>query len=522
MRAGSHSIKSVRFATERFIARVTALPAHAAALWQQLQPRHFPIAYKLALIITLVITVGMTLLGMVVLDNQTRLLRQQMNQFGHALIRQLAESAKEPLLAADSLTLRMAADNMTSHAGVLGAAIYSDEHKPIVAEGLVPPPREFATLLKQTEGNSSAVATVEWNSLQDEEPTMAVAFFSPIVVRELTVGYVLLSFDHSQLNRAQRETLNAITAATLLMVMLGAIASVIVGKRLSRPINDLMDASLEVSRGNYSFRFQERRNDEIGTLMQAFNTMSAGLLRKEQVESVFSRYVSPKVAKQVLSDLEQVQLGGQHVNASVLFADIVGFTALSENMQPQQINALLNEYFSIIGQAAHAYHGHVDKYMGDCAMLVFGVPPQEENHSVQAICCAVLIQRLIGEFNLQRETRGEVPLHFHISCNSGVMLAGNMGSHDRMDYTVVGDAVNLASRLATVAEADQIIISKEMLDLPAVQGEVLCEEHATIRLRGKQQPVATFRVVDVAEPHLDYLQQQFRHILRRTANRTGT
>ena len=462
----------------------------------------------------------MTLLGMVVLDNQTRLLRQQMNQFGHALIRQLAESAKEPLLAADALSLRMAADSMTSHAGVLGAAIYSDEHKPIVTEGLTPPLPEFTTLLKQTAGNNT-VATVEWNSIQDGETTTAVAFFSPIVVRELTVGYVLLSFDHSQLSRAQRETLNAITAATLLMVMLGAIASIIVGKRLSRPINDLMDASLEVSRGNYSFRFQERRNDELGTLMQAFNTMSAGLLRKEQVEQVFSRYVSPKVAKQVLSDLEQVQLGGQHVNASVLFADIVGFTALSENMLPQQINALLNEYFSIIGEAAHAYHGHVDKYMGDCAMLVFGVPQQDENHSLHAICCAVLIQRLICEFNLQREARGEVPLHFHISCNSGVMLAGNMGSHDRMDYTVVGDAVNLASRLATVAEADQIIISKEMLDLPVINDQVICEEHATIRLRGKQQPVATFRVVDVAEPHQDYLQQQFRHILRRADIRTS-
>lgn len=514
MRAGSQALKSVRFATERLISRIAALPARAASFWQQLQPRHFPIAYKLALIITLVITVGMTMLGMVVLDNQTRLLRQQMNQFGHALIRQLAESAKEPLLAADTLNLRMAADNMTSHAGVLGAAIYSDEHEPIVREGLIPPPLQLAALLRQA-SDPSGVTTTEWTGTLNGDTTTAVAFFSPIVVRELTVGYVLLSFDHSQLVRAQRQTLNAITAATIMMVLLGAIASILLGKRLSRPINELMDASLEVSRGNYSFRFAERRNDEIGTLMNAFNAMSDGLVRKEQVEHVFSRYVSPKVAKQVLSDLQQVELGGQHVQASVLFADIVGFTALSETMTPQQLNMLLNEYFSLIGEAAHAYHGHVDKYMGDCAMLVFGVPQHDDNHSLQSLFCAVLIQRLIEELNVQREARGEIPLHFHISCNSGMMLAGNMGSHDRMDYTVVGDAVNLASRLATVAEADQIIISRDMYELPSVRDQIVCEEHATIRLRGKQQPVATYRVLGVAEPHQDYLQQQFRHILRR-------
>lgn len=518
MRAGSPTLRTARDAAARFLQQIAALPSRAVQLWLNLQPEHFPIAYKLALVITLVITVGMSLLGMVVVDNQTRLLRQQMNHFGHALISQLAETVKEPLLAGDALGLRLAAGGMMRHGGVRGAAIYSDELTPLVSEGLAPPEAQLKLLLQQATDHAT-IASVEWESRGTR--TGVIAFFTPVTVRELVTGYVLLTFDHSQLSQAQRDTLRAVTTATLLMVLLGAIAAILLGQRLSRPINDLMDASLQISRGDYSFRFAERRNDEIGTLMQAFNTMSDGLVRKEQVEQVFSRYVSPKVAHEVLSDLAQVQLGGQHVEASVLFADIAGFTALSEELTPQQISNILNEYFGVIAQAAQVYQGHVDKYMGDCAMLVFGVPQPDEQHTLNAICCAVLIQRLISELNRQRQANAQMPVHFHISCNSGVMLAGNMGSHDRMDYTVVGDAVNLASRLSTVAEAGQIIISKVMHDLPDLAGKLISREHNTIRLRGKQHPVATVEVLDLTEPLRSQLEQHYHHILRQQPNRAS-
>lgn len=513
MYAGSVPLKTVRVAIGRLAQLLSELPARGHTAWQALQPRHFPIAYKLALIITLVITSGMTLLGMVVVDNQTRLLRQQMNQFGHALIRQMADSAKEPLLASDALTLRLAVDTMTTHTGVLGAAVYGDEMDYAAQQGITPPSAEIQGLFRQI-ANGAKIASVEWPIQLPAGRSTVIAFFSPVTVRDMTAGYALITFDQSQLMRAQRETYHAVTAATLLMVFLGAIAAIIVGKRLSRPINELMDASLQVSRGDYSFRFAERRNDELGTLMQAFNTLTDGLVRKGQVEKVFSRYVSPKVAQELLSDLDQVQLGGRHVEASVLFADIAGFTALSENMPPQEVSSLLNEYFSIIAEAAQVYHGHVDKYMGDCAMLVFGVPQHDVDHSIHALCCAVLIQRLISELNKRREAEGFIPVHFHISCNSGTMLAGNMGSHERMEYTVVGDAVNIASRLAAAAGPDQIIISRLLNEQPSLRSHIVSREHDTIRLRGKQHPVETYEVLDVSPEHRDYLEQQFHHILR--------
>src|SRR5512142_121347 len=126
--------------------------------------------------------------------------------------------------------------------------------------------------------------------------------------------------------------------------------------------------------------------------------------------------------------METVERGGRRVEATVLFADIAGFTSLSENMHPEEVSALLNEYFSCIAQAAHAFHGHVDKYIGDCAMLLFGVPAEDDDHVFHATACAVVIQRAIHTLNQRREADGLVPVHFRIGINNGVMLAGNMGS----------------------------------------------------------------------------------------------
>jgi len=202
----------------------------------------------------------------------------------------------------------------------------------------------------------------------------------------------------------------------------------------------------------------------------------------------------------VLSNMNQVKLGGQHVEASVLFADIVGFTQLSETLHPEQVNALLNEYFSIIAQAAHCYGGHIDKYMGDCAMLVFGVPEHDAKHSFHAAACAITIQELIKIVNRQRAEQGLAQVSFRVGINSGMMLAGNMGAAERMDYTVVGDAVNIASRLASVAGAGEVLISDELNMSLQPQG-IVSARFKQFELKGKKEPVVTHQVLGLDEKH---------------------
>jgi adenylate cyclase len=476
-------------------------------------PHYFPIAYKLALIITLLISSGMILLGLVIVTNQTQLLKTQMNEFGEAVVTQLAESSKELVLSDDLLSLMVVISNLGSNDSILGAVVYSDNGKILASSG-ARPTEDIINLYGQSKHISTNSYTVQWQSANESgERISALAFITPIRFQGVIAGHALVSFSEEALSESIQHTINAIAAATILMIILGIIIAFIMGDRLSRPIHRLMDASRAIGDGNFDYRIRERRNDEIGYLTSAFNDMAKGMLQKSQVENAFSRYVSPKVAKQILSNLDEIQLGGQHVQGTVLFADIVGFTSMSEKLPPDEVANMLNEYFSYIAMASQLYRGTIDKYMGDCAMVVFGVPEQDEEHKFNAIACAVMIQRLVERLNAQRVRDGKYPVYFRIGVNSGVMLAGNMGSPERMQYTVVGEAVNLASRLHTVAEKGQIVITEPLYKDSDVSWRVMAQRHKSIQLRGIAEPVSTYIVNDVAGNYRASMDTQISEIL---------
>ncbi len=502
--------------SRRLLGRGAVLYRDKRSVWgtavQSHLPERIPIAYKLALVFTLLTAGGMTLLGLLVGSNQTRLLEEQVQRFGNTLVRQVADSIEEPLLAGDTLTLELAANNLIQDRTIVGVGIYSDEGRRLMHTGVVPPPEQLGAA-----GHLSGKdQRIDWSHPGEGTVRALTAFVAPVRYRDITAGYALLSFDRSLLDQAKTDTITAVSGTTVLIVLLGVAASFYLGGRLTRPIHQLMDASRAISEGKYNFRFTGRRNDELGVLMDAMNSMGEGLLRKEQVEQVFSRYVSPNVARQVLSELEnveQVQLGGRHVEASVLFADIVGFTSMLEKMTPEEVSHLLNTYFTQIARAVDFCGGHIDKYMGDCAMIVFGVPDYHEDHAFRATACASMIISLTDDLNRRRQQKGLSPVRFRVGINSGSMLAGNMGSANRMDYTVVGDAVNLASRLSHAGDPGEVIITEEMVGMPGVAGRIMTETKGTIRLRGKEHPVAILRVTDVDDPFRAEMLAENRRIL---------
>jgi len=486
---------------------ISSVLKEISGIVNQYKPDSYPIAYKLAFVFTLFVCGSMIVLGLLITQEQKRILEQQMSEFGNTIALQMAESAKEPLLTNDNLTLEMIASNLINHEHIQGVAIYSDERRLIVKAGAIPD-------ISLTPEDDRKFDVVEWYKSEGEEGETALASFSsPVVFRDVVLGYTLITFDRTLVELAQQKTIRTVISATVLLVLFGIVASILLGKRLARPIHQLLVASKSISEGNYKFRFEGQRKDEIGDLMVSLNTMAHGLLRKDQVEKTFSRYVSPKVAKEVLSNIEKMQLGGRYVDASVLFADIVGFTTISENMSPEDLSGLLNEYFSYISQAAHVYNGYVDKYIGDCAMIVFGVPEEDKNHAYNSVACAVLIQQLIQYLNAQRTKKGLYTVQFSIGINCGKMLAGNMGSADRMDYTVVGDTVNLASRLASVAGPSEIIISEKMLKDLELNKHIVSEQRYAVRLPGIKNLVTTYHVMDVIGRYREIMEKKFSQIL---------
>ena len=442
------------------------------------------IAVKLAFVLTAVIIVGMGLLSLFILGNQSHIFDQQVDAYATALGTQLSTAAVEPILAGDIQAVSQLTANLVYSDGIEGVAIFSDQSESLSTIGVNP---------KQNPAALYSSQPLQW-SIGENEQTKLSSYASLVSYEDLTVGYCVITFSRAYMTAAYGDTIRTISAITVLMVGLGVIAAVFISKLLSRPVEQLVEGTQEIAQGNYQFRFKDRRKDELGQLMLALNTMSEGLSKKEKVEQTFSRYVSPNVACTLMDDMDKNQLGGSHVEATVLFADISGFTSLSEQLEPAAINSLLNDYFTLIDQVAGKHNGHIDKYIGDCAMILFGAPFQDMEHGLHGVRCGVEIQQVIREYNLLRQKQGMITVDFCVGINSGVMLAGNMGSERRMEYTVIGNAVNLASRLSSVATAGQVLVTREQHDSLMLANQYNTRRVQTIKLRGKTMPVEVWQI----------------------------
>jgi adenylate cyclase len=475
-----------------------------------------PLAYKLSFIITLLVVSCMILLGSLLIQQQSRQLQLQINEQGRMLARLMSKSVREPLLADDKLALDAIASSFANSSSVLGSSIISLHGDVITSAGTLfeeKNPLTRHTLDDIVSGNDDTLRWT-WNQLNGNRPWSVISFVQPVTFQGVTTGYTLITFSQVEMTAFAHDAMRAIVGATLLIILLGIGVAFAIGRRITKPIDQLVHASHVIGNGDYSFRFHESRKDELGQLMEAFNEMAEGMLEKSQVKNALSRFVSPSVAREILSNLDDVGLSGKRVEGSVIFADIKGFTRISESIRPEELVNMLNRYFTMVTNACEINHGMVDKYMGDGVMLVFGAPEPDKDHAFHAITCALLIHRLIEHENRKRESLDQFPVQFRIGINTGSMLAGNMGSHSRMEYTVVGDTVNLASRLCGIANANEIVISREMFQRDDVKSRVLAGEYQAIRLRGISQPVYTYRVEQLTVNHQEILDQQFENIIR--------
>lgn len=467
---------------------------------------HVPIAIKLAIVITALAVGGMAALGLFLSGQQDQVMREQLHDFGGTVAAQLAQLAGEPILSEDSLALRMLAGNLVQDEKILGAAVYSRDGRRLSEAGLQLPASIDQDLFASGQGYRS------WSN-PDDPAERLVSFTARAEYRDLHVGNAVVTLSASLMDEAGARARRVIAYATVAMSLLASILAWFMSRRLSQPIHNIMKVTRAIDGGDFAMRIQDRRNDEIGFLIEGINNMAEGLLRKSQVERVFSRYVSKNVAAKVLANLDEVRLGSRHVEATVLFADIVGFTAMAEELEPGEVSELLNEYFSYISTACRLHDGVVDKFIGDCAMLVFGGVDEDRDHAFNAVCCALLIQRMAGALNEMRRRRGRPEIQFRIGINSGMMLAGNLGSDERMEYTVVGDSVNMASRLCYVAGAGQVIIREELYKQLEGDSRLLASAQQTLPIRGKSRPVTVYNVYDVHSRYRPMLRARLDEVL---------
>ena len=211
-----------------------------------------------------------------------------------------------------------------------------------------------------------------------------------------------------------------------------------------------------------------------------------------KVKNTFKRYVSKQVVDNLLDDDTKLKLGGEDREVTILFTDIRGFTAMSEKMEPEKVVLTLNEYFSEMIDIVFKYNGTLDKIIGDELMIVFGAPLSSKDDTDRALITAIEMQKKIIELNKIRKKRNEPPILVGAGINKGRVVSGNIGSRDMMDYTVVGDTVNLGARLCSAASAGEIIVSGQVKD--SAVNDFNFKELKPILVKGKKDKIDVYRV----------------------------
>ena len=450
------------------------------------QLKRMPLGLRLAVLFALLIVLGMGAMSLVILIKQSELRHQQIEDFGTALAMQLAASAVEPLFTDDRVALQLLASNFAKLPSIAGAEIVGRGGDVVARFGL-----------RVAASTATVDAGGRWlDRLQ--APAETLSFTSPITFKGRRAGDARLSVDTRQHSRVYRRTLRTLLISCALVTLIALVAAWYISRCVSRPIRRLLEATARIGSGELPVLVAERRTDELGQLMAAINEMGHGLLQKRQVEALLGRFLAKDVAEEVLAQLDTVSIGGERVEATVLFADIVGFTGMSERLSPEEVGEFLNEYYEYFANCSRYYSGTVDKFIGDCAMVVFGAPKPDPEHRVHAVCCAMLMQKLVARLNERRCAMGKPSVLVRIGLNSGEMLAGVMGGRDRMEYTVVGDSVNMASRLCGEAAGGQIIIEQALYQVLARANAIQAVPSRTICLRGKTLPSTIYAVEDVA------------------------
>ncbi|MGK5092576.1 adenylate/guanylate cyclase domain-containing protein [Deltaproteobacteria bacterium TL4] len=281
----------------------------------------------------------------------------------------------------------------------------------------------------------------------------------------------------------------------MIVMLVGMLLTKLLAYSYSEPLREMEQAMTSIRHGKLDFQVNVVSNDETGRLGDGINEMILSLREKEFIKLTFGRTVDPKVRDHLLKN--NLALNGEYRNATLLFCDMRRFTALSEKYDPKTLVAFLNNYFKLLIQSLDKYNGKVDKFIGDEVMATFGVPLPDKFHANNAVKAAIDIHKSLELFNAKRSESGLEPLTVGTCLHTGEVLAGNIGSDQRMEYTVVGETVNLASRLEGLTKhyGVRIVITSDTYRL-LEDDKFHCRELNFVRIRGKDKPVSIFEVYD--------------------------
>lgn len=465
------------------------------AYFERLPQPRMPMWAQMAVATTVIIVLTMLALGMVVLSQQKERLYEQTVRLGTVSINYFANNAPIPLLEDDILRLNTLIREAARVEGLRYALIVGPDnlikaHTDVNLIGL--PFRHFVE--NPTTRQQDEVVYYRYNRPDGER---LINLYRTISFKDKPLGQVHVGISLNFIEELIRQERLSIVLLTLLILMVGLGVAVVYGVRFSRPVSQLVRATKEIAMGNYQYRVPVRRKDELGTLAGAFNRMGQELWKNAMAQKSFGKYVGTEVLDLILANPETGWLKGTRNEATILFGDVRGFTAYAMDKPPEQVVDALNTYLEIATRVIIKHGGYIDKFIGDAILGVFGVPVYRQDHVERAVRAAVALQEKL----LTESLKGNSLLaHVGISIHTGEVLAGNVGSQTKMEYTVIGDSVNLASRLNAFAGPADVIVSRQVVE--SIERLIEVQLLGPKTVKGRTDPVDVYKVLRIKGPHI--------------------
>lgn len=460
--------------------------------------RFASLRFKFALALALFSSILMVSV-MLLLEQRLRdTLVQESIDKGLGIARGLAFNAEDPLLTGDDLYLFSAVKNASRAPGVEYARIL-DRDRTIRADTNMQgvgspyvPLTEGRTLEENADFRVDRVTRRDGPALLDLQVPIYTLADEPLLIGEIHMG-----LSEGLIQDNIREMRMFLVGLAILALLLGGIGAAVLAGMMVGPLTALVRGVRAIGEGQLEQHIDLKSNDELGVLTDAFNNMAVSLRDKEFIKSTFERYMSKPLAEQILQKKHELQLGGEVREVTVLFSDIRRFTSLAERLPPEQVVEMLNEYFTRMINVVTRHEGMVDKLMGDSVMALFGAPISLGNDPLRAVQCAMEMQAEGANFNQQQEERGLPALPMGIGINTGPVVAGNIGSSTKMEYTVIGDEVNIAARMQGIAHPGEVLISENTYRI--VADAIHATQLEPISFKGKNTVVEVYRVDGLRE-----------------------
>ncbi|OPY85297.1 MAG: Adenylate cyclase 2 [Smithella sp. PtaU1.Bin162] len=448
------------------------------------------IRYKIAGALVLVLILAIAALGMVTFSRQKSILEEEVKKRAGVLVHQLAGIGKEGLMTKDDLSVFSSIKDIQKHVGVVYAMVL-DNNGAIFVHNIL------------SEKGKALSNPIDQNTLKTEqllfqktsfnnEPVMDAAL--PISVlyqsKNIRIGTARIGISEKELQDAIAKQKLTFFWISIVFVTIGLLIAYALAKVLTGPIYTLAVGMQIVAQGDLNQQVKVTYKDEIGKLTESFNQMVLSLREKLHMEKYLSHSTLKSIRKS--RDMSELKLGGERKYVTALFSDVRNFTEMSEKMSPEEILEVLNTYLNLQAKIVRNRGGVVDKYVGDEIVAIFEGKGQEIN----AVRAAIEIQKFCRTLNWARAKLGKKQMNVGIGLNSGDVVMGNMGSQEQMNYTVIGDNINLTSRLCSAAAAGQVVISKATAD--AVGKAATLHKLDSIKVKGKEKPIDIFEAAAVS------------------------